>query len=129
MYELTVKTHFAAAHSIQGYDGPCASLHGHTWLVEVVVIGLQLDRMGMLIDFKEIKAHLNSVIEELDHRTLNDLEPFQQGGEESPTAENLARYIFRRLKQQVEVSGRGVKIDLVRVWESPDASAAYREVD
>lgn len=128
MYEILVRTRFAAAHSLNEYEGPCARLHGHTWQVEVTVRGKELDRRGMLVDFKEIKAGIKKIIEELDHQNLNDLEPFKNGGIENPTAENLARYIYLRLEEIVKPE-QGLQLTMVRVWESPDASAAYLEVD
>jgi len=129
MYELTVRTRFAAAHSLRDYDGPCARLHGHTWQVEVVFQGSRLDQRGMLVDFKELKNSVKNLIEELDHQNLNMLEPFKKNGENNPTAENLARYIFNSLKSKFSNSLKDVKIATVRVCESPEASAAYREED
>ena len=128
MYELTVRTRFAAAHRIEDYQGPCHRVHGHTWLIEATVLGPQLNRLGMLVDFQELKRLLNNIIDELDHQNLNELEPFVSGGEKSPTAENLARYIFERLKPEINTMQRDLRVGLVRVWESPDASAVYREV-
>ncbi|OPX92380.1 MAG: 6-carboxy-5,6,7,8-tetrahydropterin synthase [Pelotomaculum sp. PtaB.Bin104] len=81
----------------------------------------------MLVDFKELKSGVKEVIEELDHQNLNMLEPFKQNSENNPTAENLARYIFSRLKTKFTNSLKGAKIAVVRVGESPEASAAYRE--
>lgn len=127
MYELRIRTSFAAAHSLRDYNGPCARLHGHTWQVEVVLTGRQLDGKGMLVDFRELKNSAKKIIEELDHQNLNALEPFAHSNGGNPTAENLSRYLFERLK--VEFSGlqREVKLALVRVCESPEACAAYRE--
>lgn len=129
MYELIVRNRFAAAHALRDYEGPCARLHGHTWQVEVVVKGRHLDRRGMLVDFTDIKTSVKNILGELDHRNLNDLEPFSHGGERNPTAENLARFIFNRLKAGIVTPDRDVQIAMVRVWESPDASAAYMEVE
>ncbi len=129
MYEIVVRTRFAAAHCIKGHKGLCARLHGHTWQVEAGFKGKQLDRKGMLVDFNEIKNNLNMVIEELDHRNLNDIEPFRHGEEKNPTAENLARYIYLKLKPALTKPGYDVQISYVRVWESPDASAVYTEED
>lgn len=127
MYELTVKTRFAAAHSLSDYNGSCARLHGHTWQVEVTFNGPDLDQTGMLIDFKEVKTKVKSIVDELDHVNLNDLNPFKKGGVENPTVENLARYIYKRLKLEFSDRERSVKVAVVRVWESPDASASYTE--
>ncbi len=70
-------------------------MHGHNWKVEVEVCGNKLDNIGMVMDFKEIKKSTNNIVGELDHEFLNDLEPFK---EKNPTAENIAKYIFGRLK-------------------------------
>ncbi len=127
MYELAVKTRFAAAHSLSDYNGPCARLHGHTWQVEVTFKGPDLDHTGMLLDFREVKNKVKNIVDELDHVNLNDLAPFKKGGAENPTVENVARYIYQRLKMEYSDRACPVKVAVVRVWESPDASASYTE--
>ena len=96
LFELTVKAEFEAAHHINGYQGKCQRLHGHNWSVEAVVEGYALDKLGMLIDFKVLKAELNAVLDELDHRYLNELPIFST---KNPTAENLAKYVFEQLSK------------------------------
>lgn len=123
MFRLSVKSRFAAAHRLVNYQGHCSRLHGHTWEVEVSVEGTGLDQCGMLVDFHILKEALNKVIEDLDHSYLNQLPPFNQENL-NPTAENLARYFFERLKTALPP---GTSLAEVRVWESPDASASYRE--
>lgn len=125
MYELKVRTRFAAAHYLNDYSGPCARLHGHTWKVEVAVQGRDLDHSGILVDFNDIKSSIKNIIGALDHRNLNDIEPFKAV---NPTAENLARYIYEQLKPKLAYRERGIEITSVRVWESPDASATYMGV-
>ncbi len=127
MFEIAVKTRFAAAHFLSGYNGSCASLHGHTWQVEAAFAGRDLDHTGMLLDFKEVKEKIRNIIQELDHVNLNDLTPFIKGREDNPTAENLARYIYRRLKLEFSAHEPYVRLTAVKVWESPDASALYTE--
>jgi len=123
LYELTVRSAFEAAHFIGGYNGKCSRLHGHNWTVETVVRGEELDALGMLIDFKIIKAELNKVLEDFDHRFLNELETF---AEENPTAENLARKIFRQLATNEIFSG-STKLYAVKVFESPNSCVTYYE--
>ena len=123
MYEISVGAAFEAAHFIAGYDGKCARLHGHNWTVEAVVVGSELDGLGMLVDFKILKAELNRVLAEFDHRFLNELEAFSQ---ENPTAENLARKIFERLKTSDIFSG-AAKLHAVKVCESPNSCVTYHE--
>ena len=93
-FELTVKSDFEAAHYIKNYPGKCARLHGHNWIVEAVVRGNELNELGILVDFKDLKAALNKVLDELDHQYLNELEIF---ADKNPTAENLAKEIFNQL--------------------------------
>ncbi|MFZ5644354.1 MAG: 6-carboxytetrahydropterin synthase QueD [Bacillota bacterium] len=125
MFELTVKRRFAAAHRLLGYSGECATLHGHTWTVQVEVSGERLDSCGMLIDFKIIKEMIDGIIAQLDHNYLNDIDYFRAGV--NPTAENLALFIFEKLKERLSGFSDSLSICGVRVWESPDASAYYRE--
>ncbi|MGB9802613.1 6-carboxytetrahydropterin synthase QueD [Desulfofundulus sp.] len=123
MYQLTVIKRFSAAHRLVNYQGQCARLHGHTWTVEVSVGGRELDSCGMLIDFRNLKELVGKIVEELDHSYLNDLNPFNRQNF-NPTAENLARYIFYKLKSQLPSN---LTVNEVRIWESPDVCASYRE--
>lgn len=122
MYELTISVDFEAAHRIVDYPGKCNRLHGHNWTVEVTVAGQKLNNLGMLIDFKELKAEVNQVINQFDHIYLNELEAFQM---ENPTAENLARYIYNGLKERPALAACVIRS--VRVWESPRSAVTYRE--
>ncbi|MBQ9442197.1 MAG: 6-carboxytetrahydropterin synthase QueD [Selenomonadaceae bacterium] len=94
MYELTVKAEFEAAHFIKNYPGKCARLHGHNWIVEAVAKGGELNELGILIDFKILKAELNKVLDEFDHQYLNELEIVAK---KNPTAEILAKVIYEKL--------------------------------
>ena len=123
MYEITVSAAFEAAHIIDGYDGKCARLHGHNWIVEAIVHGKELDKLGMLVDFKILKAELNKILDEFDHRFLNELATFAQ---ENPTAENLARKIFERLAAS-EIFTGSTKLFAVKVHESPNSCVTYYE--
>ena len=120
MYELTVRDHFDAAHSLRGYPGECHRLHGHTWDVEVTVAGERLDAIGIVYDFKRLKDDLAAVLSDYDHVFLDEVPPFD---ELNPTAENLARIICERLQGTV---GTEVVVTEVAVWESPIAKLVYR---
>ena len=121
MYELTVKSEFEAAHFIKNYPGKCARLHGHNWIVEAVAQGSQLNELGILIDFKILKAELNKILDELDHQYLNELEIFKT---KNPTAENLAKEIFEKLSVSEIFSGTA-KLTAVKVYESPKSCVTY----
>ena len=123
MYEIEVRSAFEAAHRLPGYDGKCARLHGHNWEVVAIVRGDKLDEIGMLIDFKIIKAELKKVLDVFDHRFLNELEIFSG---KNPTAENIARKVFERLNLS-GIFNDSVKLHAVRVHESPNSCVTYYE--
>lgn len=121
MYELAVKSEFEAAHLIRNYPGKCARLHGHNWTVEAIAQGTQLNELGILIDFKILKAELNKILDALDHQYLNELEMFQT---KNPTAENLAKEIFDKLSLS-EIFNGTTKLTAVKVYESPKSCVTY----
>lgn len=129
MYEIKIQASFDAAHRLRNYTGKCSNLHGHTWKIEAVVKGNKLDGTGMLIDFKILKELLNNVINEFDHRYINDLPDFADNAENTmnPTAENIANYIYKKMRQQIADRLPGISLDKIWVWESPGAGAAYWE--
>ncbi|MFP4086115.1 MAG: 6-carboxytetrahydropterin synthase QueD [Desulfobacteraceae bacterium] len=120
MYELKIISDFAAAHQLREFEGGCERLHGHNWKVEVHVKGTTLGENGLLVDFREIKAETQKVLDQLDHRFLNDLPPFQ---ELNPSSENIARHILEGLARKL--NGRNVQVYKVSVWESESACASY----
>jgi len=122
MFELTIKSSFAAAHRLREYDGKCENLHGHNWLVEVRVAAESLNRVGLAVDFKDLKAATETVLQRLDHKCLNDVEPFD---ELNPSSENIARWIFESLKERLLNSPASLK--QVSVWENPDCCATFWE--
>ena len=124
MFEVMTSEEFEAAHSIPGYPGKCSRLHGHSWKVEAIVRGEELDGLGMLIDFKSVSAALKDALDALDHRHLNELPPFSNGT--APTAENLAAYVYSKMERSEIFQGaRNVFLYAIRVWESPHSCAAY----
>ncbi|PLA74311.1 6-carboxytetrahydropterin synthase QueD [Hydrogenovibrio sp. SC-1] len=113
---------FASAHSLRGYPGDCAKLHGHNWKIEIEVIGHKLNEIGMLIDFKEIKRHAKAVIDELDHSFLNDHPHFK---ELNPTAEHIAQYIYREIQNRI--GSNQLKMHRLTVWENDRNCVIYSE--
>ncbi len=122
MYELKIISQFAAAHQLREFHGKCEQLHGHNWKVEVYVTGDQLGKDGLLIDFRMIKKATEKVLNELDHKFLNELEPFRTI---NPSSENIARYVYESLDQ--ELTSGNVKVSKVSSWESDSACATYME--
>ena len=122
MYKLKVLTAFAAAHNLINYQGECENLHGHNWRVEVTVTAKELDKSGLGIDFKILKAETNALLKTLDHKYLNDLPPFTAV---SPSSENIACYLYKELS--AKFNNDNIKVDTITVWESDFASASYYE--
>lgn len=121
-YTMKILTDFAAAHFLREYQGECSRLHGHNWKVEVQVSTTELDKIGMGLDFKVIKAATKDVIGRLDHRNLNDLPPFD---EINPTAENISAYLYREIGSQLNAAG--IKVSSVTLWETDRACVTYSE--
>jgi 6-pyruvoyltetrahydropterin/6-carboxytetrahydropterin synthase len=121
-YTLKVVTDFAAAHQLRGYPGECSRLHGHNWKLEVEVQATELDDIGMGMDFKAIKLAARRAVEGLDHRHLNELEPFAAV---NPTAEHIAAYVFREISGRL--NGARTRVTAVTLWETERACVRYTE--
>ena len=119
MFELKIKTHFAAAHQLRIMKSKCENLHGHNWHIEVCVAGKNLDETGLLLDFGILKKHLAAIIEKLDHKFLNEIEYFNG----NPTSENVAKYIAEKLEESLEYPE--LFVSRVTAWESEDACVTY----
>ncbi len=122
MYEIKIEDRFSGAHRLRNYHGKCEALHGHNWKVEVLVVANSLDEAGMVLDFKILKETTRKVLGTLDHKYLNEVRDFLQV---NPSSENIARYIFDRLKPLLE--GHRVVLKKVTAWESDTACASYAE--
>lgn len=121
-YTLTVLTDFAAAHSLRDYPGDCSRLHGHNWKLEAEVQATTLDSTGMAVDFKLIKRTAREVAGELDHRYLNEIDPFTQI---NPTAEHIAAHLYARLAERL--NSDNVRVSAVTLWETDRACVRYSE--
>ena len=87
--------------------GKCENLHGHNYKIEIYARGRELDNIGLLVDFVELKAAADEVVTYLDHRNINELPPFD---ELQPSAENLAKYVLERVsKRSVTTACRSTK--------------------
>ncbi len=120
MYEISVHSHFSGAHRLRYLQGKCEELHGHNWKVEVSVVSNRVGKDGLVIDFGILKQKVDKVLKPLDHTYLNDLRYFL--GTE-PSSENIAKYIFDRMK--TELKGHSVTLKRVTAWESETSSATY----
>jgi 6-pyruvoyltetrahydropterin/6-carboxytetrahydropterin synthase len=125
MFEVTVEDSFAAGHYLRNYKGKCENPHGHNYKVRITLSGRELDKAGLLLDFKDLREVMKFVIERLDHQMINDIEPFTKL---NPSAENLAKYFYdeANLKLESGTSGR-VRVKKVTIFETDTTTATYSE--
>ena len=133
MFRVTREIEFCYGHRLLNYDGKCRYLHGHNGTAVISIESDRLDERGMVLDFSEIKLVVSKWIDEnLDHRMiLCDKDPavtaLRELGEplylldRNPTAENIAREIFKF------TAGHGFPIVECRLWETPHCFATYSQ--
>ncbi|MBI5884374.1 MAG: 6-carboxytetrahydropterin synthase [Elusimicrobia bacterium] len=131
MFTVTRLIHFCYGHRLLGYRGKCRHLHGHNAVAEMSFRRRGLDRLGMALDFDEIKRTVQPWVDaELDHRlllnkrdplvkVLRDLDEPVVTLHGNPTAENIAKLLFDF------AAGRHLPVTRVRVWESRDSCAEH----
>jgi 6-pyruvoyltetrahydropterin/6-carboxytetrahydropterin synthase len=125
MFEVTVEDSFAAGHYLRNYKGKCENPHGHNYKLRVTLAGNELDKAGLLLDFKELREVMKNVTERLDHQMINDLEPFTVL---NPTAENLSKYFFEQANAKLNIVTTGrVWVKKVTVFETDTTTATYSE--
>jgi 6-pyruvoyltetrahydropterin/6-carboxytetrahydropterin synthase len=125
MFEISVEDTFAAGHALRGYRGKCENPHGHNYRVRVTLAGEALDAIGLLYDFKDLKALMNEIVDRMDHQFLNDVEPFRQM---NPSAENMARYFYEELGPRLRSATNGqIRVKQVKLWETDTTTATYYE--
>lgn len=125
MFEVTVEDSFAAGHYLRNYKGKCENPHGHNYKVRVTLAGAELDKGGLLVDFKDLREVMRQVIDRLDHQMLNDVQPFT---ELNPSAENLAKYLYDETNGRLrQVTNGRVRIKDVTVFETESTTARYCE--
>jgi 6-pyruvoyltetrahydropterin/6-carboxytetrahydropterin synthase len=126
MFEVTVEAGFSSGHYLRNYRGKCENPHGHNYKVFVTLVGESLDEAGMLLDFKLLKQVMRPTVEYLDHRMINDLEPFVSAI--NPSAENLAKYFYEQTSTQLSEMTKGrVRVKDCTLYETDTSFARYYE--
>lgn len=117
MFTISKEFHFSASHQLAGLpdDHQCARLHGHNYIVVLVLEAETLNEQGFVVDYLALGSFKSFIDETLDHRHLNDVLPF------ATTAENLAKYLY---EWAIE---RWPQVTAVRVSETPKTWAEYRK--
>jgi 6-pyruvoyltetrahydropterin/6-carboxytetrahydropterin synthase len=131
MFRVTREITFCYGHRLLRYDGKCRHLHGHNGKAVLTLEAPELNRLGMVTDFSDIKRVVQKWIDDnLDHRMLlhkdDPVLPFlhQQGEpvfvmDVNPTAENIAKLIYDYAVSQ------GFAVIEVRLWETENCCATY----
>ena len=128
MYSVTVRGQMMIAHSLRGdVFGPAQRLHGATYIVDVEFRRGGLDADGIVVDIGRATAGLNTVLEGLTYRNLDDEQAF---AERNTTTEFLARVVFDRIvaaigRGELGESGRAIESLKVTLHESHVAAAAF----
>ncbi|HEX6186680.1 MAG TPA: 6-carboxytetrahydropterin synthase QueD [Pyrinomonadaceae bacterium] len=120
-FEVMIERNFSSAHQLRGYRGKCENLHGHNYKIEIYARGRELNHIGLLVDFVELKQAADDLVTYLDHKNLNELEPFVV--EQNPSAENVARFVLEKLA--AKINDERVQIYKVRCFETPTSVATY----
>ena len=120
-FEVMIERNFSSAHQLRGYRGKCENLHGHNYKIEIYARGKELNNIGLLVDFVELKQAADDLVTYLDHKNLNELEPFVV--EQNPSAENVARFVLEKLA--AKINDERVQIYKVRCFETPTSVATY----
>lgn len=119
-FHLEKRIRFEASHQLEGHDGKCARLHGHSWQAVIICEGDAVfasgPKMGMLVDYSDLSRAAKPLLENfLDHHHLNDTLQLKQ-----PTSELVAMWIYAELMKLVP------GLTAIRVEETCTSSCEYR---
>jgi 6-pyruvoyltetrahydropterin/6-carboxytetrahydropterin synthase len=119
LFAVSVETRFRASHQLTLPDGSKEPLHAHDWTVIADISSEKLNSMGLVADFRRLKADLDHVLADLDNSMLEKIAYFQQT---NSSAENVAKYIYEKLLPALP---KNVRLDAIRVAEQPGYSAKF----
>jgi 6-pyruvoyltetrahydropterin/6-carboxytetrahydropterin synthase len=120
MFEVTVKKSFFASHGLRNYGAAVEDMHDHNWIIEARFSSQAVDNSGCAIDFRKIDRAFQDILTPFQGICLNELREFKTA---SPSAENIARFIFEKLSAAIKNSP--AQLASVTAWEDEDHGAAY----
>ncbi|TCP93532.1 preQ(0) biosynthesis protein QueD [Cricetibacter osteomyelitidis] len=141
MFKVSKEFSFDMAHILDGHDGKCQNLHGHTYKLQVEISGELYPngpKKGMVIDFSDLKAIVQQfILDPMDHAFIYDQTSERESKiatllqelksktfalDKRTTAEEMARFIFNRLKNE-----QNLPVSAIRLWETPTSFCEYSE--
>nr|WP_314741102.1 6-carboxytetrahydropterin synthase QueD [uncultured Haemophilus sp.] len=140
MFRIAKEFSFDMAHMLDGHDGKCKNLHGHTYKLQVEVAGdlvVEGAKRGMVMDYADLKAVVKQhILDPMDHAFIYDLNSQKEskvanllidldskvyGIPTRTTAEEMAKYMFDKL------ANAGLPVTLIRLWETPTSYCEYSQ--
>jgi 6-pyruvoyltetrahydropterin/6-carboxytetrahydropterin synthase len=121
MHRISKDFTFSAGHSIRGHTGGCERLHGHNYRVRIHLGAEELDELGMVMDFADLKAMAAEILDPFDHQMINDIPPFD---ERNTTAELFSEFVYREVEMRLAGDQR-VSVERVEVWENDTSCAVF----
>jgi 6-pyruvoyltetrahydropterin/6-carboxytetrahydropterin synthase len=120
MFTISVERHFHASHQLILPDGSKEPVHFHDWTVTANISSEKLNNMGVVMDFRVLKAMIDKTVAGFNNKPLENIGYFQQN---NPSAENVAKYIYKKLLIELP---EGVKLLNVRIMEEPGCLATFQ---
>lgn len=121
---VTKRFTFEACHRLVNYKGACERMHGHSYKMEVSVVGIP-NEQNLTMDFKHLKYVVNThVINKVDHQDLNTVLLMEYCLTTNTTCEAMIVLFWDILEKAFKQEGfYNVKLDRIRLWETEDSYA------
>ena len=121
MFKICVEAHFHASHELALPDGSKEPSHHHKWAVTANVSSENVDNIGIVMNFQTLRGILEEITSQFHNKSLNTIDYF---GQNNPSAENVAKYIFEKLEPQLP---ENVKLEEISVVEEPGCIAKFHK--
>jgi len=120
MFEINVQKSFRASHALRNYRGGMEDSHEHEWRCEVRISARTLDEAGCVADFVDVDRGIDEIVLTISEKAIHETPAFS---DTSASAENIAKYLFDKLSDQISDDRK--QVTRVTVWEDEGHSAAY----